>query len=308
MKVTAQEFGKVAVLLGGTSAERPVSLKSGGAVLDALLRKGVNAVGIDVGADVLAQLVKGGFDRVFIALHGRGGEDGTIQGALDLLGLPYAGSGVLGSALGMDKYRCKLVWRGLGLPTPEFCLISDEKELSKLADWGYPLVIKPVHEGSSIGISRVEDSSGLVDAWRAARGYDGQVLVERWIDGSEYTGGIIQGKPLPLIRVETPRKFFDFEAKYHEDSTRYYCPCGLPEADEARLQQLALTAFEGVGCRDWGRVDMLLDRSGQPWLIEVNTIPGMTDHSLVPMAARQAGLDFDDLVLTILAGTLDSRR
>jgi D-alanine-D-alanine ligase len=250
-------------------------------------------------------LTAGGFDRVFVVLHGRGGEDGTVQGALELLGLPYTGSGVLGSALGMDKYRCKMIWRGLNLPTPEFLLMTSENELEKLVNWEYPLIMKPVHEGSSIGISRVDEPAGLRAAWAAAKGYDGQVLVERWIHGAEYTAGILAGKPLSLIRVETPRKFFDYEAKYHEDSTRYYCPCGLDGATEGRLQQLALAAFEAIGGRGWGRVDMLLDREGQPWLIEVNTIPGMTDHSLVPMAARQAGLAFDDLVLAILATTLE---
>jgi len=306
MKVAAGEFGKVAVLMGGVSAEREISLKSGGAVLAALRRRGVDAQGIDARGGFLHELAEGGFDRVFIALHGRGGEDGTVQGALELLGLPYCGSGVLGSALGMDKYRCKLIWRGLGLPTPEFLLVSNEKELEALVNWDYPLVIKPVHEGSSIGVSRVDEPAGLTAAWQKAKGYDGQVLVERWIQGGEYTAGLLQGKPLPLIRVETPRKFFDYEAKYHEDSTRYYCPCGLDAATEGQLQQLALAAFQAIDARGWGRVDMLLDGAGKPWLIEVNTLPGMTDHSLVPMAARQMGLDFDDLVLAILATTLES--
>jgi D-alanine-D-alanine ligase len=237
-------------------------------------------------------------------LHGRGGEDGVIQGALERLGLPYTGSGVLGSALGMDKYRTKLIWRGLGLPTPESVLMVNEQDLQQADVLGYPLIIKPSHEGSSIGMAKVTALAELESAWHEALRYDSQVLAERWIVGGEYTVSILGETALPLIRLETPRTFYDYEAKYQADSTRYHCPCGLPAAQEQALQALALQAFHAIGASGWGRVDLMLDQTGQAWLIEVNTAPGMTDHSLVPMAAKQAGIDFDALVLQILAGTL----
>ncbi len=302
--IAAQDYGKVAVLMGGDSAEREVSLRSGAAVLAALQKGGVDAHGIDAGADVLRQLETGRFDRAFIILHGRGGEDGVIQGALERIGLPYTGSGVLGSALGMDKYRTKALWRGLGLPTPESVLIVDEVALEAAAGLGYPLMIKPSREGSSIGMAKVEDAQQLRQAWETARRYDASVLAERWIVGREYTASILQGEALPLIRLETPHTFYDYEAKYHADTTRYHCPCGLPQAQEAELQALCLRAFEAVGADGWGRVDLMLDEQQQPWLIEVNTVPGMTDHSLVPMSARVAGIDFESLVLRILATSL----
>ncbi|AGA91792.1 D-alanine--D-alanine ligase [Thioflavicoccus mobilis 8321] len=298
------KFGKVAVLLGGRSAEREISLKSGSAVLAALRERGVEAQPLDPGPDVLERLREGGVERAFIALHGRGGEDGRIQGALETLGLPYTGSGVLGSALGMDKYRCKLLWRGLGLPTADFVLLRGQADLVAAADLGFPLMIKPVHEGSSIGMARVEDREALAQAWRTASGFDALVLAERWIEGAEYTCAVLGHEALPLIRLETPRMFYDYEAKYQAETTRYLCPCGLPGADEAALRRLALEAFDAVGASGWGRVDLMVDGQGQPLLLEINTIPGMTDHSLVPMAARAQGLSFADLVWRILETTL----
>ena len=298
-------FGKVAVLLGGRAAEREISLKSGSAVLAALLRQGIDAHALDPDERVLEHLRTGGFDRAFIILHGRGGEDGQIQGALETIGMPYTGSGVLGSALGMDKYRCKLAWTGCGLPTAASVLLRTEADLAGAEALGFPLMIKPVHEGSSIGMARVEDRAALADAWRAARGYDALVLAERWIQGAEYTCAVLGQEALPMIRLETPHAFYDFEAKYRADSTRYHCPCGLHEAEESRLQQLALDAFEATGASGWGRVDLMVDGSGEPFLLEINTVPGMTDHSLVPMAARVAGLDFDTLVVRILETSLD---
>ena len=300
----AEDFGKVAVLLGGRSAEREVSLKSGTAVLGALRQRGVDAHPVDPGPDVLQVLGAGGYHRAFVILHGRGGEDGVIQGALETLGLPYTGSGVLGSALGMDKYRCKLVWRGMGLPTPEFAVLRHESDLARAAELGFPLMVKPAQEGSSIGMARVEDPEQLAQGWRAAAEYDALVLAERWIVGAEYTCAVLGGEALPLIRLETPHAFYDYDAKYFANTTQYHCPCGLPEDQELRLRRLALDAFAGIGGRGWGRGDLMLDQSGEPWLLEVNTAPGMTDHSLVPMAARARGIEFDELVWRILETTL----
>jgi D-alanine-D-alanine ligase len=295
-------MGKVAVLMGGPSAEREVSLKSGAAVLAALQRRGVDAHGIDAGRDVLTQLADGGFDRVFIALHGRFGEDGTIQGALEVLGLPYTGSGVLASALGMDKLRCKQIWSAAGIPTPAYEVLGPDADLAAVAArLGVPLMVKPNREGSSIGISKVERAADLADAVAEARRHDNEVLVEQFIAGAELTAAVLGERALPLIRLETPRAFYDYEAKYQSDSTRYICPCGLPAEQEAQLQQTALRAFGAVGCSGWGRVDFMLDEGGAPYFLEVNTVPGMTDHSLVPMAARQAGLGFDELVMRILS-------
>lgn len=301
---SADAFGKVAVLLGGRAAEREISLKSGSAVLAALLRRGVDAHAVDPDEHVLERLRGGAFDRAFIILHGRGGEDGQIQGALETIGMPYTGSGVLGSALGMDKYRCKLVWAGCALPTAESVLLRTDADLAGAVALGFPLMIKPVHEGSSIGMARVEDADALAEAWRVARGYDASVLAERWIHGAEYTCAVLGQDALPMIRLETPHAFYDFEAKYQADSTRYLCPCGLSEAEESRLQRLALDAFEATGASGWGRVDLMVDDQGHPFLLEINTVPGMTDHSLVPMAARVAGLDFDSLVWRILETSL----
>lgn len=298
-------FGKVAVLLGGRAAEREISLKSGQAVLDALLRQGVDAHPIDPDATVLETLRTGGFDRAFIVLHGRGGEDGQIQGALEAIGLPYTGSGVMGSAIGMDKYRTKLVWAGCGLPTAPYVLLRDEADLVAAAELGFPLMVKPAHEGSSIGMARVEDADALKAAWRNAAEYDALVLAERWIQGAEYTCAILGREALPMIRLETPHAFYDFEAKYRADNTLYHCPCGLDQPTEGRLRALALQAFDAVGASGWGRVDLMVDEAGEPYLLEINTVPGMTDHSLVPMAARVAGVDFDALVWRILETSFD---
>jgi D-alanine-D-alanine ligase len=292
--------------MGGQSAEREVSLNSGHAVLDALVRKGVEAEAVDVGDDVLAQLAQGGYDRAFIILHGPGGEDGVMQGALERLGVPYTGSGVLGSALAMDKYRTKAVWRGVGIPTPESVLIRGEADLEKAAALGLPLMMKPICEGSSIGMSKVESEAQLRSAWTTARGYGSQVLAERWIVGKEYTTTIIQGEALPMIQLETPHQFYDYQAKYSAETTRYHCPCGLDQEQERGLRKLCVDAFEAIGASGWGRVDLMLDEQHQPWLIEVNTVPGMTDHSLVPMSAKVAGIDFDNLVLRILSTSLGS--
>ncbi len=302
----AADFGKVAVLMGGYSAEREISLRSGRAVLDALLRRGVRAEAVDVADDVIGRLRDGGYQRAFNILHGRGGEDGVMQGALELLGIPYTGSGVLASALAMDKPLSKDVWRAHGLPTPDYHLVGDDEQLRAAARvLGYPLIVKPACEGSSLGMGRVDDEQKLHQAWQQARRYDQRVMLERWIHGEEYTAAILGDRELPLIRLETPHSFYDYRAKYEANTTRYHCPCGLPVARERALQQLARRAFDVLGARHWGRVDLMLDAGGQPWLIEVNTLPGMTDHSLVPMAARQAGLDFDELVWRILALSLE---
>jgi D-alanine-D-alanine ligase len=304
-RVDPSRFGKVAVLMGGTSAEREISLQSGRAVLDALLAAGIDAHGLDVRSDVVDRLHRQGYDRAFIALHGRGGEDGVLQGALELLGIPYTGSGVLGSALAMDKLRCKQVWLGAGIPTPAHCSLRSAEDLGTAADrLGMPLVVKPAREGSSLGVSKVERTMDLEAAWRQALRYDDEVLAERCVQGVEYTASLLGDKPLPLIRLETPHAFYDFEAKYQARTTRYLCPCGLPQPREKPLQELAAQAFWATGAERWGRVDFLVDRDGKPWFIEVNTVPGMTDHSLVPMAARVQGIGFQELAVQILESSL----
>ncbi len=297
-------FGRVAVLMGGSSGERLVSLKSGGAVLAALQRSGIDAVGIDAGRDVLAQLAGGDFDRVFIALHGRGGEDGTLQGGLEMLGLPYTGSGVLGSALGMDKCRTKQLWAGLGLPTPAFRVLTADTDLGQvIADLGLPLAVKPSREGSSLGVTRVNESADLAAAYAKAASLDSEVIAERWIIGREYTVSLLGGVALPVIGLEAAQEFYDYHAKYEANDTVYSVPCGLSAPEEAELQRLAVRAFAALGCSGWGRVDIMRDTAGVPWLLEVNTVPGMTDHSLVPMAALAAGIRFDELVVRILEAT-----
>ena len=298
------DFGKVAVLMGGASAEREISLKSGGAVLAALRRRGVDAHGVDPDPRVLQYLQEQGFDRCFVVLHGRGGEDGVVQGALETIGLPYTGCGVLASALGMDKYRCKLLWQGAGLATPPFALLRGATDLERSRDLGFPLMVKPVREGSSIGMSRVESADQLHSAWEAAARYDDLVLAERWITGPEYTCAVLEDRALPLIRLETPHQFYDYEAKYFSDTTRYHCPSGLSADQEERMQGLALEALEVIGGDGWGRVDLISDGQGNAWLLEVNTVPGMTDHSLVPMAAKAAGIGFDELVWRILSTSM----
>jgi D-alanine-D-alanine ligase len=300
------DFGKVAVVYGGDSAEREISLLSGRAVLQGLNNNGVDAHGVDKGRDVINVLAKAKFERAFLILHGRGGEDGTIQGALETIGLPYTGSGVLGSALAMDKNMAKLVWRALNIPTPDYRVVSTEEDLFAAAEeLELPLFVKPVHEGSSIGATPVSDDEGLHSAWFDAARYDRQVMVEKMIQGPEYTAGILGHQALPLIKLEPTREFYDYEAKYADDAgTRYLCPCGLPENEEKRVREHSLRAFEALGASGWGRVDLLCDASGNPWFIDVNTAPGMTSHSLVPMAAKQAGIDFDQLVWRILEQTL----
>ncbi len=305
MASAADKFGKVALLLGGRSAERAVSLKSGGAVLAGLERQGVNVHALDpADAGTLERLRTEGFDRVFIILHGRGGEDGQIQGALESIGLPYTGSGVLGSALGMDKYRCKVLWRGCGLPTADFTLIRGEAELEQARALGFPLMIKPAHEGSSIGMARADDPEQLAAAWRAAAQYDALVLAERWIAGPEYTCAVLDGVALPMIAWRHRTSSTTTTPSTSADTTNYICPCGLREAEEGKLQAMCVQAFDAVGASGWGRVDFMLDEDGQPFLLEVNTVPGMTDHSLVPMAAKVHGLDFDALVWRILETSL----
>ena len=301
----AAEFGRVAVLMGGASAEREVSLKSGRAVLEGLLSRGVDAVGLDVGANPIEPLMSQKFDRVFNILHGRGGEDGVLQGALEALGMPYTGSGVLASSLAMDKLRTKLCWLGAGLPTPRWMLLETPDDLGRCAvELGFPVIVKPAEEGSSIGMSRAENRSELDEAWRRASQYNCQVFAEAWITGKEYTAAVLTDEVLPLIRLETPHAFYDFDAKYRADTTRYHCPCGLHTDEEATLQELARKACRCIGVEGWGRVDLLVDDAGRPWLIEVNTVPGMTDHSLVPMAAKAAGIGFEELVWHILETSL----
>ncbi|WP_313402709.1 D-alanine--D-alanine ligase [Pseudomonas sediminis] len=301
-------FGRVAVLFGGKSAEREVSLKSGNAVLSALQAAGVDAFGIDVGDDFLARLNSEKIDRAFIVLHGRGGEDGSMQGLLECAGIPYTGSGILASALAMDKLRTKQVWHSLGLPTPRHAVLTSQVDCEAAAtELGFPLIVKPAHEGSSIGMAKVESVEALVAAWQDAARYDSQVLVEQWIAGPEYTIAVLRGEVLPPIGLGTPHTFYDYDAKYLADDTQYRIPCGLSAEKEAELKSLTARACEAVGTQGWARADVMQDASGQFWLLEVNTVPGMTDHSLVPMAARAAGLDFQQLVLAILADSVEAR-
>ena len=295
------KFGKVAVLMGGRSAEREISLKSGTMVLNALRSSGVDAHPFDPRDSGLEALKAQRFDRAFIALHGRFGEDGTVQGALEYLGIPYTGSGVMASALAMDKWRTKLLWRAAGLPTPDCELIDARSDPAGLAArLGLPLMVKPSREGSSIGMSKVTSVEKIAPAYELAARYDDTVIAERFVVGIELTAGILGEQPLPLIRLETPREFYDYEAKYFAPDTRYILPCGLPAEKERAVQQAALQAFRVLGCSGWGRVDAMLDREGGLHLLEVNTIPGMTDHSLVPMAARAAGIGFEALCVRIL--------
>lgn len=301
MRKQPADMGRVAVLMGGWSAEREISLRSGREVLAGLQARGVDAHALDAGRDVITALERGDYDRAFVALHGRGGEDGVIQAGLELLGMPYTGSGVLGSALAMDKLRSKQVWRGAGLPTPEYMELRPDTDLDDVvAALGLPLIVKPAHEGSSIGMTRVNSADALAAARDEAARFDGDILAERWITGEEYTVSLLGNEVLPAIRLETPRTFYDFAAKYEADDTRYHCPCGLEGDALAELNALSVEAFRVLGGRGWGRVDVMRDARGAFWLLEVNTIPGMTDHSLVPMAAAAAGLSFEELVWRIL--------
>ncbi|WP_116475213.1 D-alanine--D-alanine ligase [Zobellella maritima] len=298
-------FGKVAVLYGGRSAEREVSLRSGAAVLAGLQRAGVDAHGVDTRDYPLARLKDAGFDSAFIVVHGRGGEDGTLQGALEHLGLAYTGSRVLGAALAMDKIRTKQVWRSMGLPTAEFRVVhknsfTPDDAAALLAQFRGPIFVKPSHEGSSIGMTKATDADSLAQAIIEAFRFDDEVLLERFIQGDEYTVSILGEQALPAIRLRTPHDFYDYSAKYQSGDTEYLCPCGLSEAEEAELGALSLNAFRAVAASGWGRVDLMRDADGQWWLLEVNTVPGMTETSLVPKAARVAGLSFEQLVVKVL--------
>ena len=295
----------IGVLLGGTSSEREISLQTGAAVLKALGNLGLKAEAVDTGPGALAQLQAQSMGLAFIALHGPGGEDGSIQGLLQYLGIPYTGSGLAASALAMDKVRSKQLWTGVGLPTPDFALVDAHTDWDQvIKSLGGDAIVKPAHEGSSIGMARVQSGEDLAQAYWQAVVYDGSVLVERLISGSEYTVAILDGCALPSIKLETDHRFYDYDAKYLAEDTRYLCPCGLDSEREQALQSLALQAFSSLGCAGWGRVDIMADRLGNFYLLEVNTVPGMTSHSLVPMAAKAAGLDFDQLVLRILQASL----
>jgi len=300
-----EQFGRVAVVMGGTAAERDVSLRSGAAVYDALKQQGVNAIAVDVTGSLIDALQDIQVDRVFNIIHGRGGEDGVLQAVLDVLGIPYTGSGVLASALAMDKLRTKLCWQGYGLVTPKWFLLKTEADLDACIEkLGFPVIVKPAQEGSSIGMSKANNRDELANALKIAADYQCDVYAEAWVTGKEYTVGVLNGVALPVIRLETPNAFYDYEAKYQATTTRYHCPCGLEAEQEQRLQQLAITACDVIGVRGWARVDVFIDDSGQTQLIEVNTVPGMTDHSLVPMAAKQAGINFETLVWKILETSL----
>ena len=300
MSRPVEEYGRVGVLMGGQSAERDVSLRSGEAVFAALESKGVDAVAIDVDHEVAASLRDNRIERAFIALHGRGGEDGVMQGLLEAMAIPYTGSRVLGSAISMDKLRTKQIWSSLYMPTPDYRVLGNEQDCeTACAELGLPLIIKPAMEGSSIGMSKVESADEMLPAFDKAREY-GIVIAERWITGREFTAAILHDRMLPMIRLETSHAFYDYEAKYVSDDTRYICPCGLDPDREQALGSIMKQAFDVISAKGWGRVDFMLDDDDRPWLIEVNTVPGMTDHSLVPMAARQSGIGFEDLVLEIL--------
>ncbi|UVB02254.1 D-alanine--D-alanine ligase [Acinetobacter lwoffii] len=301
----ASKFGKVAVLLGGKSAEREVSLDSGTAVLEALVRSGVNAEAFDPRERSVTELVN--YDRAFIVLHGRGGEDGQIQGALEWLNVPYTGTGVQGSAIGMDKVKTKQVWQGSELPTAPYRIVTKDSDANDIVNaLGLPLIIKPVHEGSSIGMSKVEKIEDFAEAITKATEHDAVVMAEKWITGREYTIVVLNGQALPVIRLEPPQDvaFYDYEAKYQRNDVQYGIPCGLSEAEEQQLKALSLRAFQAVGASGWGRIDAMQDEQGNFWLLEVNTVPGMTSHSLVPKAAAAVGYSFDELCVAILEQTL----
>lgn len=296
-----EEFGRVAVMMGGTAAERPVSLRSGAAVYEALKRRGVDAVAIDVTGNPIDALAGHKVDRVFNIIHGRGGEDGVLQGVLEAMKIPYTGSGVMASALSMDKLRTKLCWQGYGLATPKWCLLEGVMDIDACIDkLGFPVIVKPAQEGSSIGMSKARNRDELVKALELAASYRCDVYAEAWVTGKEYTVAILNNEALPIIRLETPNEFYDYDAKYSATTTQYHCPCGLSQEREQQLRKVAVTAGKVVGIKGWARVDVFIDDDGQYQLIEINTVPGMTDHSLVPMAAKQAGMGFDELVWSVL--------
>lgn len=296
-----QNFGKVAVLLGGRSAERAISLQSGQAILDALCKSGIDAHPFDPAEQALEELLHQDFNCAFIALHGRFGEDGTIQGALELMGIPYTGSGVLASALAMDKWRTKLVWQAVGIHSPRYALLQADSNFKEIADTlGLPLIVKPAREGSTIGLSKVHHQQDLAEAYRLAAQHDTLVIAEEFITGKELTVAILGETPLPLVRIEIAGELYDYEAKYLSNDTSYFCPSGLSDELELAIQHQALQAYKVLGCEGWGRVDLILNQTGQFYFLEANTCPGMTDHSLVPMAAKAAGISFEDLVIKIL--------
>ena len=294
-------FGKVAVLMGGASAEREISLMSGKAVLAALVKSGVDAHAFDPAERSLWTLKQEGFERAFIALHGRGGEDGTVQGALELMGIPYTGSGVMASALSMDKWRTKMVWHAEQLPTPAWHILKADTDFDAVADaLGLPLFVKPAREGSSVGAAKVTRAADLRAAWEAAAQHDPLVLAEQFVAGEELTAAFLGDQALPLVRIVAPGGNYDWQNKYFSDETKYFCPSGLPESAEETIQDLVMEAAQLLDCRGWGRADLILDAAGKPWLLEMNTSPGMTGHSLVPMAARAVGIGFEALCLQIL--------
>lgn len=303
-----RRYGRVAVLMGGWSGERPVSLVTGQSILAALQRQGVDAHAVDFTPERGRSLDLLAFDRVFIALHGRGGEDGVVQGYLETLGIPYTGTGVMGSALGMDKLACKRLWAGMHLPSTPYRLLGHDFVAETVADaLGLPLVVKPARGGSSLGISRVNAVEDLPAAYQRALAEPGEIFAEPWIQGREYTVGILNNEPLPVIQIETPGAFYDYQAKYELDTTRYLCPPPIAVTEQLEIQSLALSAFAAVDGNGWGRVDLLQDEHGENYLMEVNTVPGMTPHSLVPKAAAQIGIDFDELCLRILETSMHSK-
>ena len=308
----ARALGKVGVLFGGRSAEREISLISGSGVLQALQSKGIDAHAFDPAERSLAELAAEQFDRVFIALHGRYGEDGTVQGALETLHIPYTGSGVMASALAMDKWRTKLVWLASGIPTPRYRIVNAKTDWPRVvAELGLPLIVKPAREGSTIGITKVTtvDHDEMWLAYEVAARHDRLVLVEEFVAGTELTASIVNGRALPLIRIEAPQGNYDYHNKYFSDETKYFCPSGIPAAQEEQIASLSLRAFDVIGCTGWGRLDVMLRDDGSFSFLEVNTSPGMTGHSLVPIAARAAGLSYPDLCLRILEGaTVESVR
>jgi len=298
---TATDFGRVAVLFGGASTERDISLLTGKAVLAGLQRRGVRAEGFDPLETPLAALLERRIDRVFIALHGPGGEDGTVQGALEFLGLPYTGSGVMGSAIGMDKLRTKRLAQSVGIPTTDYMVLRSPADLDNCIErLGLPMIVKPATQGSSVGMTKVEKADQLLGAYQAAALLEPDVFAEPWITGAEYTVAVLQGRALPSIRIETPATFYDYQAKYFRTDTKYHCPSGLATEAEKHLANLAQATFAAVGAEGWGRADFMMDKAGKPYLLEINTVPGMTDHSLVPMAARALEIGFEQLVWQVL--------
>ncbi len=299
--MSTSSFGKVAVLLGGRSAEREISLQSGNAVLKALRRRGVDAHPFDPVDQPMEEILKQGFNVAYIALHGRYGEDGTVQGALELMGLPYTGSGVLASALAIDKWRTKLLWQAVGINSPHYAMLNAESDFEMVVkELGLPLIVKPSREGSTIGLYKVMSAEELPDVYRSAAKHDPMVLAEQFIEGMELTVAILGDIPLPLVRIEAASGLYDYEAKYLSNETGYFCPSGLSAEQENTIQVQALQAHKALGCEGWGRVDLILDKSGKPYFLETNTSPGMTSHSLVPIAAKTAGISFEDLVIRIL--------